>query len=700
MNAIVNRWTVTAFASVFASACGVALAQTPSSVFNDAKAFGNAAANTAKGQITTTTGGQTVPNYATSSSEGAFFLGGRGSLTGPTVNKLTNCQGRLPTDAYTDQECNAINYLRGLPNGWSISGQGSDTNAVVGASQDVLRNPGSYNGTSTGTYCKQVTRWTPEKYVDETCNKAIKTEYPKCTKRLIVEIDWDMSCPSGTIKGPTPIPSNPVFPPKYQCEVKTTTYTPTCPPPLIGPPFPLVAGLFFCKDATGAAVPAVMVGTDEVKTVTLDATPIVRERWSPECDALEARANDAITNPVTCELQTKVCTQGPETRVIDTVPVTRDCWAYQEEFACIGKDATEECESISGKSCVKGGTSCLQYTNNSKLCAIETTTYRCLSAPAVQHTATVCDTATFCDGTVGGACFDTANPADQDFARAAGAMEAQREAGVYAKDLQLFRGTAGTCKVKVLGGSTIKSCCKGQPGGGAFKNSAILNAGMSAGMTIVGEAGKEALRAGSTYVFDALYTSVDGTFLEKGIGAARDWASGIGDGVFNPSFSFYGFTFTFDFTNGFQFTGFDPVSFAIAVGIQLIQQWLECDNNDQMTMVKKGANLCTQADQWCSKRLPIIRTCIEKTESYCCFNSTLAKIINRQGYRQLGWDQRQCGGFDEAAFNRLDFSRMDFSEFLAEVSNPPDGRNVMNARTGMNVGRLVNNYYTYGTQRP
>jgi conjugal transfer mating pair stabilization protein TraN len=686
--------------------CVAAVAQpsnqtTPAQAFNDAKGFASGKVQDAFGKIKDFSSQRNVPNFNFGTAETALFANGQGTqITNSTAQKFYDCNRTMPTSAYTAQECNAINYIRGLKSGWALNGQSPAVQTVVSGSRDTIKNPGSYNGTSSGTYCKEVTRWTPEKFVDETCNKAVKTEYPKCTKKLTVEIEWDMQCPTGTIKGPTPIVGVPVSPPKFQCEVKTTTQTATCPPPLVGPPFWLFGILSYCRDANGASVPAVMVSSDELKTVTLEATPIVKETWSSECDDLEARANETVTKPVTCELQNKTCTEGPETRVFDTVPVTRECWAYQEDFACIGKETTEECDSIAGKRCDKLGTSCLEFTNQSKLCALETTRYRCLSAPAVQHTAKVCDTASFCDGTVGGACFDTSNPVDQDFARAAGAMEAQREAGVYEKDLKLFNGTDGTCTVKVLGGSTIKSCCKGQPGGGAFKNSAILNVGISAGMTIIGEAGKETLRAGSTFVFDALYSSVDGSFLQKGVAAARDWAGGIGDGVFNPSFSFYGFTFTFDFTNGFQYTGFDPVSFAIAVGIQLIQQWLECDKNDQMTMVKKGANLCTPANQWCSKRLPIIRTCIEKTESYCCFNSTLAKIINRQGYRQLGWDQKSCGGFDETAFNRLDFSSMDFSEFIAEISNPPDGKSVMTSRTGMNVNRLVNSYYNYGNQRP
>jgi hypothetical protein len=56
-------------------------------------------------------------------------------------------------------------------------------------------------------------------------------------------------------------------------------------------------------------------------------------------------------------------------------------------------------------------------------------TYSCPASPATQSQRTVCDQRSFCQG--GSNCFDTSNPADQDFGKAMASMEAAREAGVY-----------------------------------------------------------------------------------------------------------------------------------------------------------------------------------------------------------------------------------------------------------------------------
>ena len=89
--------------------------------------------------------------------------------------------------------------------------------------------------------------------------------------------------------------------------------------------------------------------------------------------------------------------------------------------------------------------------------------------------------------------------------------------------------------------------------------------------------------------------------------------------------------------------------------------------------MKRDSRLCTGVGSYCSTRIPIIRVCIETTESYCCFNSRLARIINEQGRAQLGrtWGAPQfpdCSGFTLAQLQALDFSRMNLSEFYAEIA--------------------------------
>jgi hypothetical protein len=155
---------------------------------------------------------------------------------------------------------------------------------------------------------------------------------------------------------------------------------------------------------------------------------------------------------------------------------------------------------------------------------------------------------------------------------------------------------------------------------------------------------------------------------------------------FQPSFSFYGLTLS----TGTMSTGllggpiyslgtvgpfnfyFDPYSLAIAVAMQLISELLSCQEAEKLLAMHREANLCVPVGSFCSRRVPIIRTCIEQTQSYCCFNSRLARIINEQGRGQVGkgWGSGKrpdCSGFTPEEFEQIDFSRIDLSEFIAEV---------------------------------
>lgn len=82
--------------------------------------------------------------------------------------------------------------------------------------------------------------------------------------------------------------------------------------------------------------------------------------------------------------------------------------------------------------------------------------------------------------------------------------------------------------------------------------------------------------------------------------------------------------------------------------------------------------LCTNVGEYCSRRLPIIRTCIEGRQSYCCYNSRLACITSDRGRPQVGKSYGSpsapnCSGFTADEFAALDFSRMNLTEFYSEI---------------------------------
>ena len=121
---------------------------------------------------------------------------------------------------------------------------------------------------------------------------------------------------------------------------------------------------------------------------------------------------------------------------------------------------------------------------------------------------------------------------------------------------------------------------------------------------------------------------------------------------------------------------------------------LDCEQAEQILAMKKDTRLCHGVGSYCSSKIPIIGVCIEKTESYCCFNSRLARIINEQGRSQIGrgWggaETPECSGFSIAQLQSLDFARMDLSEFYAEIAPTlPD-----NAALRAKVQQKVDSYY-------
>lgn len=389
-----------------------------------------------------------------------------------------------------------------------------------------------------------------------------------------------------------------------------------------------------------------------------------------------------------CQRTGSTCTAPNQTRTVNGMSVFRECWAYQDTYECRSQNRINDCQPLRDKGCSQIGSHCVER-DDAGTCVMFEQKYHCTDQPETHTERTVCDQSAFCQDDAAG-CFDTSAPPDKDFGQAVAMMEAAREAGVYGVDpnkLEIFKGYLEQCSIKVIGGSSIKSCCKPAGGGQNFTNFKLLGAGI----TVAREAARETVAMGSKYVYDSLYHQLDSAILKKGLGAMNKWASGLGDGVFNPNFSFYGFTFQFSFANGVQFVGFDPYSFAAQIAIMLIQEWLSCDSSEQVMAMKRGQNLCVHIETHCSKK--VLNLCVEKKERHCCFNSKLARIINREGRAQLGMAMNRCGGFNQEQLQALDFSRIDLSEFIADIAPKDVPASAMSDRVQRTVNEKVKGYY-------
>ena len=418
-------------------------------------------------------------------------------------------------------------------------------------------------------------------------------------------------------------------------------------------------------------------------TIRLDDTfTLVSSNYDPgPCQSLENNAN--------CQIAQTTCTSTTPPSLppgIASSQVAPDgCYQQQNSYACLtGRSDTSECAGYTSNSaCSLQSSTCTDGEQINSQCLMETRTYRCISRQPETVTTTNCSGQLFCQN---GNCFDKGYTGDTDFARSVALMEAAREAGVYGAETEIFKGFDSRCRIKLFG---LANCCKKSSGGGGFSNFNLLGSAASVGGQV--------LDVGSSYVYDALY---DGSTLQQGLGAALSVLGA--DGLFNPSFSFYGFSFQFLPSQGFIFTGFDPTTLAIQIGVMILQDLLSCEQQEQILAMRRDQNLCDEIGTYCSNELKLlfIKICIEHTKSFCCFNSRLARIINEQGRAQIGkgWggaENPNCSGFTQTEFASIDFSRIDLSEFTAEImaniKMPNVGTSSQQVQTS--VQQKVQNYY-------
>lgn len=81
---------------------------------------------------------------------------------------------------------------------------------------------------------------------------------------------------------------------------------------------------------------------------------------------------------------------------------------------------------------------------------------------------------------------------------------------------------------------------------------------------------------------------------------------------------------------------------------------------------------CTYVGSYCAERDPILKICLKKNFSYCCFGSKIAKLFQEQGRRQLGVDwgsaeHPDCRPLTLDEIQRIDFSQIDLSSLFEEM---------------------------------
>ena len=461
-----------------------------------------------------------------------------------------------------------------------------------------------------------------------------------------------------------------------QCYAPSGTWTPYAGTDITG----TVPGTYWNVDAARVVVgwtvnPAYgPIPTMRLSYARPQTTITATDRWDDQCPALAAGGRCTVSTAA-------VCTDGPATKVIDGVSLSRDCWEVTSTLACTSAAPTDQCTSLAAAGCTPTASACRQTSTATGLCEVYEDSYSCAVPAQTVTSASSCPSTVFC---LDGNCFDISHTNDPDFARSMSMLEAAREAGVYLDTdrMQVFKGEDNRCRDRLL-----TNCCYSDGAGAGMTNQSLFG-------------------TGSRLVYDVLMNSENREFLYQGMSAL------LTSGGFSGSFTSYGVTVAVNGTalpagSSVLYAGdslvvaFDPWSLVIAVVIYIILSMTSCNEDEGKLAMKEGARLCHTVGTWCSscfRILGVCVSCVEHTTSKCCFNSMLARIVNEQGRVQVskGWGGAQspdCSGFTVAQLQTLNFAAMDLSEFYASlVPTVPD----LATLQGAGASRIPTCYYGQG----
>lgn len=97
----------------------------------------------------------------------------------------------------------------------------------------------------------------------------------------------------------------------------------------------------------------------------------------------------------------------------------------------------------------------------------------------------------------------------------------------------------------------------------------------------------------------------------------------------------------------------------------------ECEEKEFELGAKKETRQCHFVGSYCASE--VLGSCVEKRESYCCFGSVVARIIQESAREQLGlgWGEVKtptCEGITPDQLGKMDWARVDLSEWIGMLN--------------------------------
>jgi len=132
----------------------------------------------------------------------------------------------------------------------------------------------------------------------------------------------------------------------------------------------------------------------------------------------------------------------------------------------------------------------------------------------------------------------------------------------------------------------------------------------------------------------------------------------------------------------------------VMIVIMIIQMVYSCEIPEYELAAKKQLKVCKDLGTYCESKSPVSGLCLIRKESYCCYNSPLARILNEQIKPQLGLgfgtaQHPECSGIKVEYLDKVDWSKVNLDEWLGLLAQTNHLPTATNAASMLNLDQLT-----------
>ncbi len=169
---------------------------------------------------------------------------------------------------------------------------------------------------------------------------------------------------------------------------------------------------------------------------------VLPDEWTSNCDRLEAKVDQGL-----CSYDSRICTQGRQTRLIEGIPITRDCWQEKLTYSC-AYPAKDDCGPLRARGCAQINSTCKQMTGGT--CVAYTQTYQCKGKTQIGQQITGGSTPFCLDGN----CRDQSYEPNDEMMSTLAQLSLLKS--MEGKLNSIFKGEEHQCSKHIL---NFKDCC-------------------------------------------------------------------------------------------------------------------------------------------------------------------------------------------------------------------------------------------------